>query len=69
MNSNQFEPGTINSNQAPLIFLPAHPEHEGMLEWIGDEFDPEAFDLETSARQVSRWVRAPAAKKRVKGDS
>jgi hypothetical protein len=25
---------------------PQHPEHEDMLEWAGDEFDPEAFDLE-----------------------
>jgi len=24
---------------------PKHPEHEDMLEWIGDEFDPEEFDL------------------------
>ena len=25
---------------------PEYPEHEEMLEWIGGEFDPEAFDLE-----------------------
>jgi hypothetical protein len=25
---------------------PDHPEHEDYLEWIGGEFDPEAFDLE-----------------------
>lgn len=46
---------------------PAHAEHEEMLDWIGDDFDPKAFDLETSAMQVSRCVRVPAAKKRAKG--
>jgi len=25
---------------------PKHPEHEEMMEWIGGEFDPEAFDIE-----------------------
>lgn len=25
---------------------PEHPEHDDYLEWIGDEFDPEYFDLE-----------------------
>ena len=25
---------------------PKHPEHNDMLEWIGGEFDPEAFDLD-----------------------
>ena len=27
------------------IQAPSHPEHEEMLDWIGGEFDPEAFDL------------------------
>jgi hypothetical protein len=25
---------------------PEHPEHEEMLEWVGEDFDPEDFDLE-----------------------
>ena len=25
---------------------PSHEEHESFLEWVGDEFDPEYFDLE-----------------------
>lgn len=22
-----------------------HPEHENVIEWLGDEFDPDVFDL------------------------
>lgn len=32
---------------------PEHEEHEAYMEWIGDEFDPEAFDLE----QVNEALR------------
>ncbi len=45
---------------------PDNPEHEEILEWIGDDFDPAAFDPEASAKQVARCVRVRAAKKRVK---
>jgi Plasmid pRiA4b ORF-3-like protein len=29
-----------------VIRDPRHPEHEERLEWVGGEFDPEAFDLD-----------------------
>ncbi|MCX7097232.1 MAG: plasmid pRiA4b ORF-3 family protein [Methylococcales bacterium] len=35
---------------------PKHPQHEEMLEWLGDEFDPEAFDLaEINYQLISRF--------------
>lgn len=36
---------------------PEHPEHEDMLEWVGEDYDPEAFDLEQMNEQMA-WVRA-----------
>ncbi len=35
---------------------PEHPEHNDMLEWIGGDFDPEAFDLD-SINQDLRSIR------------
>ncbi len=35
---------------------PDHPEHEEMLEWMGGEFDPEAFDLD-GINQALRSMR------------
>ncbi len=33
---------------------PKHPEHEEMMEWAGDEFDPEEFDLDATNRVLRR---------------
>ena len=33
---------------------PEHPEHDDMLEWIGGEFDPQAFDMS----EVNEALRA-----------
>ncbi|OGI49118.1 MAG: hypothetical protein A2151_06795 [Candidatus Muproteobacteria bacterium RBG_16_65_34] len=33
---------------------PKHEEHEEMAEWIGEDFDPEAFDLDAVNRQLKR---------------
>jgi DNA invertase Pin-like site-specific DNA recombinase len=35
---------------------PEHPEHESLLEWVGGEFDPEAFDVDAVNRML-RQVR------------
>ncbi len=31
---------------------PRHREHEEMWEWVGDEFDPEAFSIEAVNRAL-----------------
>lgn len=38
-----------------VIRNPSHPEHEDMLEWLGDEFDPAYFDLEDVNQQLAPW--------------
>lgn len=37
-----------------IIQDPEHEEHEEMLEWLGGEFDPEAFDLEEINQALQR---------------
>lgn len=38
---------------------PDHPEHEDMLEWLGEDFDPEHFDAEEVNQRLSQrsWSR------------
>jgi len=31
----------------------SHPEHEEMLEWVGEDFDPECFDLKEINKDLS----------------
>lgn len=33
---------------------PDHPDHEEYAEWLGEDFDPEAFDLEEINRRLAR---------------
>ncbi len=37
-----------------VIQDPKHPEHEDMLEWLGEEFDPEKFDVEAVNKALRR---------------
>jgi len=33
---------------------PGHPEHKDMLDWAGDEFDPEEFDIDEINQQLAK---------------
>ena len=35
---------------------PGDPEHEDMLDWLGDDFDPEAFDLDAINRELKDFT-------------
>ena len=48
---------------------PKHERHAELIEWIGDDFDPDADDAEGLAAQVAKlaktWSRS-STKKRIK---
>jgi len=45
------------------ISNPKHPEHEEMLEWVGEDFDPEFFDIEDANLGLRQFAaRARMAK-------
>ena len=39
---------------------PRHAGHEELLEWLGDEFDPDAFDLEEINAILTEWRKGCA---------
>lgn len=43
-------------NLLEIINDPEHPEHEEMLEWVGEEFDPEYFSLDMVNTLLFRYV-------------
>jgi Plasmid pRiA4b ORF-3-like protein len=47
---------------------PKHERHAELTEWIGDDFDPNAFDPDELAQALvvlaKRWSRKPAAKRK-----
>jgi hypothetical protein len=42
---------------------PEHPEHEEMVDWVGGELDPEAFDLDEVNRELQN-LTSPAVGRR-----
>jgi hypothetical protein len=46
---------------------PKHERHAELSEWIGDDFDPNAFDVDEHAEALAAlaksWSRKPAAKR------
>jgi len=36
---------------------PAHPEHAEQVEWVGDEFNPDAFAIETADAMLAAWFK------------
>jgi len=41
-------------NMLQAIQDPQHPEHEDLEEWLGEDFDPQAFDLDKVNRQLRK---------------
>ena len=45
------------ANLLEIIQNPRHEEYEEMMEWLGGEFDPAAFDLEVVNRALKRFSK------------
>jgi hypothetical protein len=58
--------GGVWGYQQKLAILadPKHPEYEEICEWMGKDFDPEAFNLEAVNRRLAALVRPRKAARR-----
>jgi len=45
---------------------PKHPEHEEMLDWVGEEWDPEAFNIDAVNARLQPRKRPPARRAKKK---
>ena len=60
--ANRCPPEDVGGPPGYIEFLeaindPAHEEHENMLEWIGESFDPTIFDTDAVNRQLFKLKR------------
>ena len=44
-------------NLLEIMSDPAHDEHEDMMEWLGEEFDPERFSLSEINTMLSKHIK------------
>ncbi|MCC6579261.1 MAG: plasmid pRiA4b ORF-3 family protein [Phycisphaeraceae bacterium] len=44
-------------NMLAAVIDPKHEDHESVIEWMGDDYDPEAFDLEEVNAMLAKWRR------------
>ncbi|MBI4192690.1 MAG: plasmid pRiA4b ORF-3 family protein [Betaproteobacteria bacterium] len=51
------------ANLLKIISDSSHPEHAEMLEWLGDEFDPERFDISETNSILARMKRRGLTKR------
>ena len=51
------------ANLLKIISDSSHPEHDEMLEWLGDQFEPERFDVSEINSMLGKMkLRGPAAR-------
>ena len=46
-----------------VVADPKHEEYEDMVEWMGGDFDPQAFDLEEANAVLAEWRKAQQKRK------